>query len=360
MSTLTSGAFYNIRNVKSLKMLNIYAGNADNGTNVCLWEEDNSIEQKWRLEGICAEGRALLHTMVNANMVLDFYTGSSAWANADIWESGDFENQYLTIEEVSENVWKIRQSSRCNVVLTAIEEENNSNVCWQEDRNSMGQLWTFEKIDSRLRDGLDTAAQCNLKTIREISNSPNKYQFACRYYCANQSSSKILTRNEAEEFSKYMDLVSVYQDANDRPEYFTYEIGYSDANNALNYAINTINQPENSAIYFAVDFNPNKDVINNNIIPYFKGIKAAFESKQALYRIGVYGSGLVCDVIKTMGLASYSWLAKSSGYWGTSEYNDPEKYSIRQGCVVKLNDVLFDSNSSGYAEDFWQWHFINR
>ena len=119
--------------------------------------------------------------MVNDNMDLDIYTGSSAWANADIWESGDFENQYLTIEEVSENVWKIRQSSRCNVVLTAIEEEINSNVCWQEDRNSMGQLWTFEKIDSRLRDGLDTAAQCNIKTIREISNSPNKYQFVCRY-----------------------------------------------------------------------------------------------------------------------------------------------------------------------------------
>lgn len=136
-------------------------------------------------------------------MVLDFYTGSSAWANADIWESGDFENQYLTIEEVSENVWKIRQSSKHNLVLTAIGEENNSNVCWQEDRNSMEQLWTFEKIDSRLRDGLDTAAQYNLKTIMEISNSPNKYQFVCRYYCANQSSSKIKKKRSRRIFKIY-------------------------------------------------------------------------------------------------------------------------------------------------------------
>ena len=360
MSTLRRGAFYNIRNVKSLKMLNIYAGNADNGINVCLWEEDNSIEQKWRLEGSCLEGTVLLHTMVNTNMVLDFYAGNSAWANADIWESGDFENQYLTMEEVSENVWKIRQSSKHNFVLTATGEKNNSNISWQEDRDSTEQLWNFEKIDIRICDGLDTAAQCNLKTIMEISNSPNKYGFVCRYYCANQSSSKILTRREAEEFSKYMDLVSVYQDSNNRPEYFSYEIGYNDANNAVNYATNTIDQPQNSAIYFAIDFNPSMDIINANIIPYFKGIKAAFKAMQAPYWIGVYGSGLVCDVIKNMGLANYTWLAKSSGYLGTSEYNDPEKYSIRQGCLVKLNDVLFDSNSSGYIEDFGQWNFINR
>ena len=236
---------------------------------------------------------------------------------------------------MSENVWKIRQTSKRNFVLNATSEENNSNVCWKEDKNSPEQLWRFEKIDDRIRDGLDTAAQCNSKTITEIFNSPNNYKFVCRYYCANQSPSKILTREEAEEFSKYIDLVSVYQDANNRPEYFSYEIGYSDANNAVNYAINTIDQPKNSAIYFAVDFNSNMDVINTNIIPYCQGIKAAFESMQDPYWIGVYGSGLVCDVIKNMGLAEYTWLAKSSGYLGTSEYNDPEKYSIRQGCLVR-------------------------
>ncbi len=357
MSILTTGKTYNIRNVKSLKMLNIYAGNADNGTNVCLWEKDNSTEQKWKLEGSLLEGKALLHSIVNSDMVLDFYVGHDKWANADIWEKGDFKNQYLTIEEVYEGVWKIRQTSKSKFLLTATGENNNSNVCWEEDRNSEHQLWHFEEIDNRIFEGLDTAAQCNVETIKKISQSPNGYRFVCRYYCANKSSSKILTKQEAEEFSKYMDLVCIYQDANDREEYFSNTIGYDDAKNAVDYAMNIIKQPPKSAIYFAVDFNPSMDTIKSNIIPYFKGIKSVFEMMNVAYQIGVYGSGLVCSVIKEMGLADYTWLAQSTGYLGTAAYNDPTKYNIRQGCRVKLDNILFDSNASGIAGDFGQWNY---
>lgn len=154
-----------------------------------------------------------------------------------------------------------------------------------------------------------------------------------------------------------MDLVCIYQDANDREEYFSNTIGYDDAKNAVDYAMNIIKQPTKSAIYFAVDFNPSMDTIKSNIIPYFKGIKSVFEMMNVAYQIGVYGSGLVCSVIKEMGLADYTWLAQSTGYLGTAAYNDPTKYNIRQGCRVKLDNILFDSNASSIAKDFGQWNY---
>lgn len=357
MNNVATGKFYNIRNLGTSCMLNIYAGRTANGTNVCIWEADNSTEQKWRLDGCNDQGHQYLYSMVDPTKVLDFYTAQDNYANADIWEGNDPKNQQLLIQEISPNQYKIALASRPNFVLTAKGKTNNSNVCWETDQSEPKQTWGFVEVGPEIQEGLDTAAACSKATIEAIYRSPNQYDFVVRYYCANQSSAKILTRSEAENLSNFLNIVCVYQDANNQPAHFSYAIGHDDAKNALNYANDVIKQPENSAIYFAVDFNPDAGIINQNVIPYFQGVQAVFNTMNAPYKVGVYGSGLVCKTVKDAGYASYTWLAQSTSYYGTADYNDPEKYSIRQGCHVVVNDILFDSNASGIAPDFGQWRF---
>jgi hypothetical protein len=48
------------------------------------------------------------------------------------------------------------------------------------------------------------------------------------------------------------------------------------------------------------------------------------------YKIGVYGSGLVCKHIQAKGLASYCWLAMSSGWPGTKAHRASGQWSMAQ------------------------------
>lgn len=357
MNNIENGKLYNIRNTATQKMLNLYAGRTADGTNVCLWEGDNSTEQKWRLSIDNPTGAQVLYTAVDSSKVLDFYSGSTNYANADIWTDNDTNNQAIHIIRLSPTQCKIELLSRPNYVLTAKGSANNSDVRWELDVNSEFQKWNFEAMADTIVEGVDTAAQCSSGTVNAIATHPNDYNFVCRYYCANQNSSKILTLAEAERLSaKHLQIVSVYQDANNLPEHFNYAIGKSDAQNAIRYALNVTAQPVGSAIYFAVDFNPSASVIDSNIALYFDGVRDIFGNYDNIYKIGVYGSGLVCQTIKQdLQQADYSWLAQSTAYYGTAAYNSPSKYDIRQGCHATVNGILFDSNASGHALDFGQW-----
>jgi Domain of unknown function (DUF1906) len=48
------------------------------------------------------------------------------------------------------------------------------------------------------------------------------------------------------------------------------------------------------------------------------------------YKIGVYGSGLVCKQIQAKGLASYCWLAMSSGWPGTKSHRTSGQWQLAQ------------------------------
>lgn len=358
MNILDNGKLYRLRNVAFNGLLNVYAGKSDDGTNVCLWGHDNSTEQKWMVSSDNPAGVCMLYTAVSEYSVLDFFTGGINFGNADIWSHNDDENQALFITGESNGAFKIELLQRPKYVLTATGAENNSNVKWALDTEGAAQRWYFDEISPIIKEGLDTAAKCNTTELTNaIAKSKFNYEFIGRYYCANRNAGKIITKDEADKLhASGLSIVSIYQDANNSPDHFSFDIGVDDAQNALEYAIAVMSQPENSAIYFAVDFNPNQQIIEQNIIPYFNGVRSVFEKATVAYRIGVYGSGLVCQKIKQdTHLADLSWLAQSSAYYGTAVYNDPKKYDIRQGCNVKLGGIVFDSNASGINSNFGQW-----
>ena len=154
--------------------------------------------------------------------------------------------------------------------------------------------------------------------------------FVARYYRDPASRWPSLSVAEARMLSAAgMRIVAVWESHSHRPDYFSYASGYADGMAAYRQA-KEIGQPAGSAIYFAVDFNAQDGDIRGAVDPYFRGVAAGLQAAAGQapdYRIGVYGSGAVCDYLKRARLAEYAWLSNSTAWSGYDRFAD---WNIRQ------------------------------
>ncbi len=183
--------------------------------------------------------------------------------------------------------------------------------------------------------------------------SENGVQVVFRYYCSDRHKWKRLGKEEAAVLSEHgINIGVVYQNAQIHSYNFTFEKGLWAGNDAQNYASDVIGQPSGSAIYFAVDYNASEEDLNNNVIPFFKGVKEAFG--EGGYEIGVYGSGLVINKLYENGLAKYRWLSSSTSYHGTRQAINEGEYEMRQfsrgGHTICGLNVDFDSTLNSGTE----------
>jgi Domain of unknown function (DUF1906) len=188
---------------------------------------------------------------------------------------------------------------------------------------------------------LPTDASDALNEIRD-----SKLDFVARYYRSPTSRWPTLSAGEAQRLSSLgVKIVAVWEWHSHDPGYFSYTSGYSDATNAYSQA-KAIGQPAGSAIYFAVDYNAPGSDIGGPIQQYFQGVAAGLAAAgggRSEYRVGVYGSGAVCDAMKRAGLAQYTWLTGSTAWAGTLNYDD---WNIRQGGHFSVLSFNHDSNEA--------------
>ena len=168
--------------------------------------------------------------------------------------------------------------------------------------------------------------------------------FVFRYYSKTTTQDeKRITLTEAEALnSQGILLAMVYEDGPTVIGYFQTGRGTKDAKAALQYAA-SLGQPQGSAIYFAVDEDFTSSQITSRILPYFQEIQAEFAAQGTPYRIGVYGSGLVCKRIKPA-VATYSWVAESTEWGGTSTYT---AWDVKQ---THPSNSLCGISTNGYEE----------
>jgi hypothetical protein len=184
--------------------------------------------------------------------------------------------------------------------------------------------------------------------LNELRDS--RIDFVARYYRDPSSRWPALSASEAQRLSLLgLKIVAVYEPHSPYPAYFSYYSGYYDAIAAYGQA-QAAGQPAGSAIYFAIDFNAQALA---PIEQYFSGIAAglaAASGGRAPYRIGVYGSGAVCDAVKRAGLAQYSWLSNALSWDGSLGYDD---WNIRQGdpaAGLSFNQDSDDAVAVPYAD----------
>jgi hypothetical protein len=152
--------------------------------------------------------------------------------------------------------------------------------------------------------------------------------FVFRYHSRTTTQpEKRLTPAEAAALARGgLSIACVYQDRARDPSDFGQARGEQDGLSAFTYA-GQVGQPPGSAVYFAVDTDFSEAQLRSLVIPYFRGVKAAFDRSGsgggASYRIGVYGSGLTCRVLKSeLDFIAFTWLAESTGWRESATYQD--------------------------------------
>jgi hypothetical protein len=165
----------------------------------------------------------------------------------------------------------------------------------------------------------------------------SRLDFVARYYRDPASRWPPLTAAEARRLSSLgLKIVTVWESHSGSAWYFSYNSGVYDGYTAYRQAV-AVGQPAGSAIYFGVDFNVNSAQLPQ-IDQYFRGVNAAFATARRGtpgYRIGVYGSGAVCDAVMRARLAQYSWLSNAHAWAGYQSY---VAWNIRQrGPVATLS-----------------------
>jgi hypothetical protein len=188
--------------------------------------------------------------------------------------------------------------------------------------------------------------------LNELRDS--RLDFVARYYRDPTSRWPTLSASEAQRLSSLgLKIVAVWEPHSSGSTYFSYSSGYYDAIAAYGQA-KAIGQPAGSAIYFAVDFNARALA---PIAQYFRGIAAglaAASGGRAEYKVGVYGSGAVCDAVKEAGLAQYSWLSNSIAWAGSLAYND---WNIRQG--DRSASLSFNHDSDEARDEYGGFRIAN-
>ena len=187
---------------------------------------------------------------------------------------------------------------------------------------------------------------------------------------------KTLTLRELRLIAKLdMSVAVVFQHFNDcLCTFMTKGRGARDAKRALELA-RTFAQPAGSAIYFGVDGVDAQflSLLRGTAIPagdpearkfVQRYVRAYFEEvtqtlKGSGYKIGVYGSGLVCSMLQETKLVDYCWLANATSWPGYVDFEASKRWVLKQHLPTRKADcfgVEVDLNSGNAAAvDFGQW-----
>ncbi len=147
-------------------------------------------------------------------------------------------------------------------------------------------------------------------------------------------------------------LLVVFQHNNNKPETFQdWRVrGPSDAYQCLSMA-ETIQQPENSTLYFGVDGDFYGDIPgypktqhSTEIHAYFDAIAEVLAKENAGFHLGAYGGGACINGLKDKGLIAHRWLSHSHGFVGSKAAHQSGDFEIEQYLPGKCGGREVDFN----------------
>ena len=145
----------------------------------------------------------------------------------------------------------------------------------------------------------------------------------------------------------------VFQHKNNKFASFTALRGRQDAERSLLLAAEN-SQPRGSAIYFGVDGSWRAPSELASIVAYFQQVNATMAGSG--YRVGVYGSGLVCNTLLANGLAELCWLAAPTTWPDFSAWYQTKRWKLVQLPTTQCGGRSVDFNlASGREAEYGQF-----
>lgn len=197
-----------------------------------------------------------------------------------------------------------------------------------------------------MAEGIDRAAPFTtaapLKCLKKSG-----FTFVGRYY--SKSDWKNLTLTEAKLISSAgLWVVTVYQDANNAADYFTYDRGVDDCGTAIDRAA-AVGQPFGTPIYFAVDFEVYAgDPALKQVEAYFDGVqdrmrRLAAENGGQKWELGVYGSYDAVEYIA-------NWIQDVTYVWQTYSWSNGRIFGYNNLYQYRNDTILSACRNAGTVD----------
>ena len=198
---------------------------------------------------------------------------------------------------------------------------------------------------NRAAHAVDTSAQLDSESAAVLKK--NGYTIVGRYLTGTVGTGaderpKNLTGSELESlFKAGLSVFPIFQEgAPIEAAYFTADQGKTDANKAW-HAANDLGFAPGTVIYFAVDGDILGGDIAGSVGVYFKAVTNVMN--QAGYKVGIYGTRNVTEVIIESGFAEKAFVSNmSSGYSGNMGFKMPDAWAFDQFTETSIGGIPID------------------
>ncbi|MEU6720763.1 glycoside hydrolase domain-containing protein [Nonomuraea sp. NPDC046802] len=219
--------------------------------------------------------------------------------------------------------------------LRAFQSFSQIPVTGTNDYTTWAQLLISVGDDQREATGCDCITEITLDRGRQLKAAG--YQIVGRYLDEHVPPGdpsylgKALKPGELQNiFAAGLRMFPIFQYNGTQLDNFTFAKGYDQAMKADEKA-RGFGLPQGSCIYFAVDYDAMDADIDNNILPYFHGVRDALLGLGRRYEFGVYGSRNVCIRVSNEAGARWSFVSGMSwGFSGNLGYPLPANWSFNQ------------------------------
>lgn len=156
---------------------------------------------------------------------------------------------------------------------------------------------------------------------RYLTNTPGAYDL-----------DKCIKKDELERiFTAGKRMWPIFQTGGAVAAHFTYQRGKEVSEEAANAAW-AYRIPDNTIIYFAVDYDALDEEIDNLILPYFEAVNDYIGTwGQSSYRVGIYAPRHICERVADAGFSVSSFVSDmSTGYSGNKGFLLPGNWAFDQ------------------------------
>lgn len=195
---------------------------------------------------------------------------------------------------------------------------------------------------NRTATACDTRFEITTERAQILKN--NGYSIVGRYLTGGDF--KELRDGELERiFAEGLCMFPIFQENGRQASDFTEANGIAHAKQAIEAAVKK-GIPNNSIIYFAVDYDVLDYQIEDYILPYFRGVNDVFDTlsiNEYGYKVGVYGPRHVCTQVSIKYAVSSFISDMSSGFAGNIGRKLPENWNFDQIANVTISDPVYGS-----------------
>ena len=219
-----------------------------------------------------------------------------------------------TLDEVAEKFAKSLKINKANTLIgyTIIKSLLSSNG--DPNRSALG---------------CDTATKLTKAQIQTIKKAGYKYVGRYLTNTPGGTLDKCLTQGEISRIcAANLRIIPIFQENGRSVSNFTTSTGNKNGNKAYN-AAKKFKIPNNTVIYFAVDFDATDSEITKGILPYFKALLSSSVTQK--YRVGAYGTRNVCNRLNNeLGINHFYVADASYGFSGNLGYTIPDEWCFDQ------------------------------